>query len=302
MHFTQEDFKKIETWLKGNAIKDTEFKEASPLNGKEVVAIVQNGYNRKISIKNLIGQLSNLGVEDFLNISNKYEAFNITIKSAISLIIEKDRKKGQVITFLNEEGHWEILQFIGELSQWDNLDNWVSPFSDIDIEKFTYSKEDIDDKISNVNTKLNTLDLNKISREECENLIKNYSHSKSHIDNEFSKVNASISNIDLNKISKAECEALIKNISYQKSEIDTKVNTINSSINEVRKEVKTLDTLKLDSDDCLAIIKQYTYSKKEIDNINPEGQMEGYTKVESDARYFTGETKKTDVEYLIKIK
>jgi hypothetical protein len=141
-------------------------------------------------------------------------------------------------------------------------------------------------------------DFASLSKEECEEIVKNYAHSKSYVEYEFSKVNASISNIDLNKISKAECEALIKKLSYQKEEIDTKVNTINNSINEVKVDVESLDISKLNEADCLAIIKQYTYSKEEIDNINPEGQMEGYTKVESDARYFTGiNIKKTDYTF-----
>lgn len=141
-------------------------------------------------------------------------------------------------------------------------------------------------------------DFASLGKEECEEIIKNYAYSKSYVEDEFSKVNASISNIDLNKISKAECEALIKKLSYQKEEIDTKVNTINNSINEVKVDVESLDISKLDEAGCLAIIKQYTYSKEEIDSINPDGQMEGYTKVESDARYFTGiNIKETDYTF-----
>lgn len=133
MYFTQEDYKKIENWLHRNSVKDTEFQEALPFTGKEIVTIVQDGHNRKVNIQEFINQLYKHGVEDFLNVTNTYRANNITLKEAIRLIPAEARKEGQVITFLNTDGNWEIYQFTGKLNQWNNTTLWNNPF---DWEKF----------------------------------------------------------------------------------------------------------------------------------------------------------------------
>lgn len=128
MYFTQEDYKKIENWLHRNSVKDTEFQEALPFTGKEIVTVVQDGHNRKVNIQEFINQLYKHGVEGFLNVTNTYRANNITLKEAIGLIPAKARKEGQVITFLNTDGNWEIYQFIGKLNQWNNPTLWNNPF------------------------------------------------------------------------------------------------------------------------------------------------------------------------------
>ena len=128
MYFTQEDYIKIENWLHRNSVKDTEFQEALPFTGKEIVTVVQDGHNRKVNIQEFINQLYKYGVEDFLNVTNTYRANNITLKEAIRLIPAEARKEGQVITFLNTDGNWEIYQFIGKLNQWNNPTLWNNPF------------------------------------------------------------------------------------------------------------------------------------------------------------------------------
>lgn len=128
MHFTQEDYIKIEKWLHRNSVKDSEFQEALPFTGKEIVTVVQDGHNRKVNIQEFINQLYKHGVEDFLNVTNTYRANNITLKEAIRLIPSEARKEGQVITFLNTDGNWEIYQFIGKLNQWNNPTLWNNPF------------------------------------------------------------------------------------------------------------------------------------------------------------------------------
>ena len=133
MHFTQEDYIKIENWLHRNSVKDTEFQEALPFTGKEIVTVIQDGHNRKVNIQEFINQLYKNGVEDFLNVTTTYRANNITLKEAIRLIPAEARKEGQVITFLNTDGNWEIYQFIGKLNQWNNPTLWNNPF---DWEKF----------------------------------------------------------------------------------------------------------------------------------------------------------------------
>ena len=130
MYFTQEDYKKIETWLKRNSVKDSEFLEALPLMGREYVTIVQDGHNRKVFVKDFADQLSTLGIVDFINVTYSYNAPNISLREAISLIPDKARKEGQLITFLNGFGKWEMYQFIGELNQWNNTTLWQTPFSE----------------------------------------------------------------------------------------------------------------------------------------------------------------------------
>lgn len=128
MFFTQEDYRKIEQQLQRNSVKDTDFQEALPLNGLETITLVQDGYNKKVFIKDLVDQIFKLGVSDFLNVTDKYEASYITLGEAIKLISSGARKVGQVITFLNTDGNWQVYQFKGVLNQWNQLDLWEDLF------------------------------------------------------------------------------------------------------------------------------------------------------------------------------
>lgn len=127
MFFTQEDYRKIEKWLTANSRKDTEFPEASlPLKGTEVLPFVQNGMNVKVMLNDLIDQIFILGVPDFLNITDKYNASIITLEQAIQLIPFEARKIGQFITFLNEDSVWKTFQFQGTVvNQWNNTTLWI---------------------------------------------------------------------------------------------------------------------------------------------------------------------------------
>lgn len=127
MFFTQEDYRKIEKWLLANSRKDTDFVgAATPLKGNEILAIVQNGQNMKVSLKDFIDQLFLLGVSDFVNITTKFGESNINLSQAIQLIPFRSRKIGQVITFLDENGEWKLFQFQGErVNQWNNTTLWV---------------------------------------------------------------------------------------------------------------------------------------------------------------------------------
>ena len=127
MFFTQEDYKKIQKWILSNSIKDTEFPEASlPLKGTEVLPFVQNGMNVKVMLNDLIDQIFILGVPDFLNITDKYNASIITLEQAIQLIPFEARKIGQFITFLNENSVWKTFQFQGTVvNQWNNTTLWI---------------------------------------------------------------------------------------------------------------------------------------------------------------------------------
>lgn len=127
MFFTQEDYKKIQKWLLANSIKDTEFAGAAlPFKGNETVAFVQDGKNVNVFLKDLIEQIFLLGVADFLNVTDKYNASIITLEQAIQLIPFEARKIGQFITFLNENSVWKTFQFQGTVvNQWNNTTLWI---------------------------------------------------------------------------------------------------------------------------------------------------------------------------------
>lgn len=127
MFFTEEDYRKIEKWLVSKGIMDTQFSPATTLDGNETIAIVQNGKNVNTTIDALVEKLFLLGVDDFLNITDKYNQPAISLIQAISLIPFRHRKIGQVITFLNEDNKWVIYQFQGSsLTQWNNPTQWVN--------------------------------------------------------------------------------------------------------------------------------------------------------------------------------
>lgn len=129
MHFTQEDYKKIEDWLLKNSVKDSEFQEALPLNGSETVVITQNGHNRNMTVQELSNKVLELGVSDFINVSDNFDTYGINLIEAIRLIPFHLRKKGVVITFCNTENNWEIYQFTGALNQWNNVTLWNDIFN-----------------------------------------------------------------------------------------------------------------------------------------------------------------------------
>ena len=77
MYFSQEDYIKIENWLYKRSMKDSDFEEAEPLNGNEFIAIVQNGSNKKISIREFVNKLYRYNINDFLNVTSIYKINNI---------------------------------------------------------------------------------------------------------------------------------------------------------------------------------------------------------------------------------
>lgn len=134
MYFTQDDYLKIQKWLSRNSVRDTEFQEANtPFKGNETVTLVQNGHNRKVFISDLTEQIFALGTTDFLNVSEFSKEYNITLDKAITLIPPKSRKSGQVISFNNEDGNWEIYQFTGNVNQWATIDLWKDIISTLEV-------------------------------------------------------------------------------------------------------------------------------------------------------------------------
>ena len=136
MYFTQEDFKKIEGWLKQNAVKDSEFSLASSLTGKEFFALLQDDVNRKISLETFAeffsSYLDSYAREDFFNVS-KYlynttgdiDSTITTLENAISVCPGEIQRAGQVITFISPMGSWEIWRYLGkDSSEWKNTSEY----------------------------------------------------------------------------------------------------------------------------------------------------------------------------------
>lgn len=125
MHFTQEDYRKIEAWLYQRTVKDTEFPSADPLDGTEMVPILQNNENKTIGLNNFVKQVADMKLPDFYNVTVNSKRPHLTLKEAVSLVPVKQRKLGLTITYHNEYGNWLIYQFKGDsLNQWDSLNYW----------------------------------------------------------------------------------------------------------------------------------------------------------------------------------
>lgn len=125
MHFTQEDYRKIEDWLYQRTVKDTELPSADPLDGTEMVPILQNNKNKTIGLNDFVKQVADMKLSDFYNVTANSKRPYLTLKEAISLVPVKKRKLGLTITYHNEYGNWLIYQFKGDsLNQWDSLNYW----------------------------------------------------------------------------------------------------------------------------------------------------------------------------------
>lgn len=124
MFFTVGDYKKIQEWLQHNSIKDTDLPETGAVDGTETLVIVQNGMNVRISLSEFIDQLFLIGMPDFINATDKFNAHSID--DVIKLFPSKARKAGQVITFIDNDGEWKIYQFRGQrINQWNINSLWV---------------------------------------------------------------------------------------------------------------------------------------------------------------------------------
>ena len=230
MYFTQEDYKKIENWLSKKSVKDSDFQEALPLNGEEIITVVQSGHNKKVNIREFIDKIYKYNGSDFTNITNIYKVENITLEEAINFIPIVNRKKGQVITFLNTDGNWEIYQFIGELNQWNNLNFWNNSFDcgTIDYADLV-NKPSINGKELNGNTSLKDLGIQPAGNYADKDTVTDVLNSITNINNNLSAINEDIDgiNTDIGTINDS-----ITNINNDVLNIN---NNLNTHINDVSK-------------------------------------------------------------------
>ena len=234
MYFTQEDYKKIENWLSKKSVKDSDFQEALPLNGEEIITVVQSGHNKKVNIREFIDKIYKYNGSDFTNITNIYKVENITLEEAINFIPIVNRKKGQVITFLNTDGNWEIYQFIGELNQWNNLDFWNNSF---DCGTLDYAdlvnKPSINGKELNGNTSLKDLGIQPAGNYADKDTVTDVLNSITNINNNLSAINEDIDGINTN----------IGTINDSITGINNDILDINNNLNTHINDVSKFETL-----------------------------------------------------------
>lgn len=143
MYFTQDDYRKIEEWLRARTVKDTQFPDADPLTGVEKVPIIQDGRNKVVDLNTFIKQLSLMELPDFLNVTTFTKKGYLTLEDAISSIPVEQRKLGLTITYHSEKGNWMIYQFKGtSLNQWNSLNYWNSIVEEALAEFVCYPDEE----------------------------------------------------------------------------------------------------------------------------------------------------------------
>ena len=126
MFFTREDILKIQNALLQLGVKDSELPNAEPVNYNDILSIVQDGKNKHIGIKDFFNQISLWKKEDFINITDKYDKYNISLLEAINLVPTLQRKNGLVITFQDIEGNWRIYQFRGDITEFFEEKKWFA--------------------------------------------------------------------------------------------------------------------------------------------------------------------------------
>ena len=233
MYFTQEDYKKIENWLSKKSVKDSDFQEALPLNGEEIITVVQSGHNKKVKIREFIDKIYKYNGSDFTNITNIYKVENITLEEAINFIPAVNRKKGQVITFLNTDGNWEIYQFVGELNQWNNLNFWNNPF-DLGVLDYAdlVNKPSINGKELNGNTPLKDLGIQPAGNYADKDTVTDVLNSITNINNNLSTINEDIDDINTD----------IGTINDSITSINHDIGTINGSITGINTDILGINT------------------------------------------------------------
>ena len=123
--FASNQIEEIRKKLQLGGIKDTQFPQASPIDGTETIAIVQQGENRQLNLKTLIESVESSTSSDFTNLS-KGGGGSYTLEEALDLVNPINRKLGQVITFLDSNTNsWVIYQFKGDsIEDWSDSSMW----------------------------------------------------------------------------------------------------------------------------------------------------------------------------------
>lgn len=145
MFFTREDILKIQKALLQLGVKDSELPNAESVTYNDILSIVQDGKNKKIKIKDFFNQISLWKKESFINITDTYDKYYITLTEAINTVPILQRKDGLVITFQDSSGTWKIYQFRGNITEFLEKDKWfdLSDYRNYITESLLPDEEDI---------------------------------------------------------------------------------------------------------------------------------------------------------------
>lgn len=231
--FTCDQIEEIKKKLIMLGTKDTQFPDAHKLNGEEIIAIVQDGENKKIPLSSIIN-------DDFINVSKDTTEI-LTLSTAVSKIDINNRKLGQVITFKDSANSWAIRQFTGSsLDNWNDISLWKS-ISGIDELKSQVetNAEDIsvlsdeierhDASILNLNT-----DVSKLKDKDIET-SSSLSELNTKVDTLKSQADTNTSNIS----------SLNTEVSAMQSKVDentTSISQINNNIADNNKSIAQINT------------------------------------------------------------
>lgn len=135
--FTQEQIKEIKEKLAIMGSKDTSLPLAAlPLTGAELIALVQDGENRRVSIDEFYEEFSQYIDRservDFFNISRYVQritgadaSVQLTLDEAVQACPTDVRRGGQILTFIDNDGNWTMWQYVGVTpDNWENTDNY----------------------------------------------------------------------------------------------------------------------------------------------------------------------------------
>ena len=140
MIFTQEQINEIKKRLALAGSKDYQLPLAYlPLQGDEIIAITQNGENKRMSIEEFYDEFAQYIDRservDFFNVSRYAqqiaeadESVILSLEEAAELCPNDVRRGGQVVTFINRENKWVVWQYTGVTPvDWLDTDHaWVN--------------------------------------------------------------------------------------------------------------------------------------------------------------------------------
>ena len=217
--FTRDQIEEIKKKLIMLGTKDTQFPDAHKLNGEEIIAIVQDGENKKIPLSSIIN-------DDFINVSKDTTEI-LTLSTAVSKIDINNRKLGQVITFKDSANSWAIRQFTGS-----SLDNW----NDISLWK---SISGIDELKSQVETNAENISVLSDEIERHDASILNLGTEVSKLKDKDTETSSSLSELTTRVDTlKSQTDTNTSNI----SSINTEVSTLRSKVDENTTSISQINT------------------------------------------------------------
>ena len=217
--FTRDQIEEIKKKLIMLGTKDTQFPDAHKLNGEEIIAIVQDGENKKIPLSSIIN-------DDFINVSKDTTEI-LTLSTAVSKIDINNRKLGQVITFKDSANSWAIRQFTGS-----SLDNW----NDISLWK---SISGIDELKSQVETNAENISVLSDEIERHNASILNLNTDVSKLKDKDIETSSSLSELTTRVDTlKSQADTNTSNI----SSINTEVSTLQSKVDENTTSISQINT------------------------------------------------------------